>query len=208
MKRAGLAALGRAGIAAAFGLATSVLVPIACGVDTQPPAPPQLTTGTSSAGPDSGSGGQGAGGASGTSVSSGSGPASVCECAAASFTPSSPCADCFHEVSGVDCAGPVTAFQKDPDSMKLLVALAGCDADAQCIADTLATHPGRDAYLDVLACVCVSCAGSCAAPSSVGCDAGKIPVEAGSDAGDAGDEAASDGGDAGEEDAADAGEMG
>ncbi|MEO5725572.1 MAG: hypothetical protein ABIV93_01125 [Byssovorax sp.] len=66
--------------------------------------------------------------------------------------------------------------------MTLLVALAGCDADAQCIADTLATHPGRDAYLDVLACVCVSCAGSCGAPSSVGCDAGKIPVEAGSDA--------------------------
>ncbi len=46
--------------------------------------------------------------------------------------------------------------------------------------------PGRNAYLDVLGCVCVSCATSCALSVSVACDAGKIPVEAGGDAGDAG----------------------
>jgi hypothetical protein len=85
-------------------------------------------------------------------------------------------------VSGVDCAGPVTTFQKSPGSAALLVALAACDAGAQCIADTLATDPARNAYLDVLACVCVSCGSACAAPSEVGCDAGKIPEEAGSDA--------------------------
>ncbi len=91
--------------------------------------------------------------------------------------------------------------------MDLIVALAGCDAEVKCIADTLAKHPGRNAYLDVLGCVCVSCATSCALSVSVECDAGKIPVEAGSDAGDAGDEASSDGGDSGDEAASDSGDA-
>jgi hypothetical protein len=110
-------------------------------------------------------------------------------------------------VSGVDCAGPVTTCQKDPSCVALIVALAACDAGVKCISETLATHPGRNAYLDVLGCVCVSCATSCALSVSVDCDAGKIPVEAGSDAGDAGDEASSDGGDAGEEGASDGGDA-
>lgn len=174
-------------------------MPFACEVDI--PArmpPPELATGASSA---ASSGASGAGGSSAATTSSGPGPATVCECAAAAFTPSSPCADCFHEVSGIDCADPVTIFQKAPGSAALLVALAACKAGAQCIADTLATHPARDAYLDVLACVCLSCGSACAAPSEVSCDAGKIPVDAGSDAGsDAEVDAASDAND----DAADA----
>jgi hypothetical protein len=168
-------------------------MPIACGVDTRPPGPPQVATSSAS----------GTGGASGssdtsTSVGPGPGPASVCECAAAAFTRDSICADCFHQVSGVDCADAVTACYDDPSCLALIAALAGCDAGAQCVADTLATHPGRNAYLDVLGCVCVSCRAECVAPSSVGCDAGKIPEEAGSDA-------ATDGG-ADAEDAADGGE--
>ena len=91
--------------------------------------------------------------------------------------------------------------------MALIVALAACDAGTKCIADTLATHPGRNAYLDVLGCVCVSCATSCALSVVVECDAGKMPVEAGSDAGDAGDEASSDGGDSGEDGASDGGDA-
>jgi len=167
------------GIAAAIGLASAFLMPFACGVDTRPPAPPEPSTGASSVGPG---GAGGAGGSSAESTSAGPGPASVCACAAAAFTLGSPCADCFHEVSGVACAGPVTTFQKADGGAALLVALAACDADAQCIADALATDPGRDAYLDVLACVCASCGSACAAPLSVSCDAGKIPVDAGSDA--------------------------
>lgn len=66
--------------------------------------------------------------------------------------------------------------------MALLIALDACHADAQCLADTLATHPGRNAYLDVLACVCVSCATSCVPEVNVGCDAGKSPIDAGNDA--------------------------
>lgn len=195
--------MSRAGIAAAFGIAASLLVPIACGVDTQPPPPPRVTTGTNGSGPGETTG---AGGASATSSTSGGpGPSSVCECAAAAFAPSSVCADCFHQVSGVDCAEPVTTCQKDPSCVALIVALAGCDAGTECIADTLASHPGRNAYLDVLGCVCKSCATSCALSVAVECDAGKIPVEAGSDSGDAGDEAASDSGDA-SDDVADAGE--
>jgi hypothetical protein len=89
----------------------------------------------------------------------------------------------------------------------LIVALAGCDAGAKCISETLATHPGRNAYLDVLGCVCVSCATSCALSVVVECDAGKSPVEAGSDAGDAGDEASSDGGDSGAEASSDGGDA-
>ena len=76
----------------------------------------------------------------------------------------------------------VTACQGDASCVDLLKALASCDAGAQCVATTLATHPGRNAYLDVLACVCVSCAEACAVEATVSCDAGKIPVEAGSDA--------------------------
>jgi hypothetical protein len=189
VKPAAPSALGQAGIAAAIGLASAFLMPFACGVDTRPPAPPQLSTGQGGSGP---SGAGGAGGSSAASTSAGPGPATVCACAAAAFTPGSLCADCFHEVSGVDCAEPVTTFQKSPGSAALLVALAACDAGAQCIADTLATDPARNAYLDVLACVCVPCGSACAAPSEVGCDAGKIPVEAGSDAeGDAAIEDAS-----------------
>jgi hypothetical protein len=141
----------------------------------------------------------------------------VCACATAAFTPDSTCADCFHQVAGVDCAAPVTACQKDPACVALLIALASCDAGAQCVADTLATHPGRNAYLDVLACVCVSCAASCVPESNVGCDAGKIPIEAGADAdldaetgsdaaGDAMTDAAIDAVDDGTIDAADAGD--
>jgi hypothetical protein len=106
----------------------------------------------------------------------------VCECATVAFTPGSLCAECFHAVSGLACAGPVTTFQKAPGSAALLVALAACNGGAQCVADTLATDPARDAYLDVLACVCLACGSACASPSMVSCDAGKIPVEAGSDA--------------------------
>ena len=191
--------MSRAGIAAALGIAVSLLMPIACGVDTQPPPPPHVTTGTNGSGPGATTG---AGGASTTSTSGGPGPSSVCECAAAAFAPSSVCADCFHQVSGVDCAEVVTTCQKDPSCVALIVALTGCDAGVTCIADTLASHPGRNAYLDVLGCVCVPCATSCALSVAVECDAGKIPVEAGSDAGDA---AASDAGDAAASDAGDAG---
>ena len=175
-------------------------MPFACGVDTRPPAPPQLSTGQGGSGT---SGAGGAGGSSAVSTGAGPGPASVCACAAAAFTPGSLCAECFHKVSGVDCAGLGTTFQKSPGSAALLLALAVCDAGAQCIADTLAMDPARNAYLDVLACVCVSCGSACAAPSEVGCDAGKIPVEAGSDAGsDAeGDAGADAEGDAASEDA-------
>jgi hypothetical protein len=111
-------------------------------------------------------------------------------------------------VSGVDCAEVVTTCQKDPACVALIVALAGCDAGVTCIADTLASHPGRNPYLDVLECVCVPCATSCALSVAVECDAGKIPVEAGSDAGEAGDASASEGGDAGDEAASDSGDAG
>ncbi len=110
------------------------------------------------------------------------GPDSLCACTTAAFAPDSTCADCFHQVAGVDCATPVTACQKDPACVALLIALDACKADAQCLADTLATHPGRNAYLDVLACVCVSCATACVPEVNVGCDAGKIPIESGADA--------------------------
>jgi hypothetical protein len=103
------------------------------------------------------------------------GPDSVCACAAAAFVPASPCATCFHQVSGVDCVAPVNACLAEAACVALLAELASCDAGADCIADTLATHPGRNAYLDVLACVCVSCASSCVPARSVACDAGKIP---------------------------------
>jgi hypothetical protein len=99
----------------------------------------------------------------------------------------------------------------------LLIALTSCGDNAKCVATTLATHPGRDRYLDVLACVCASCAESCASETTVSCDAGKIPVEAGSDAGadgdaasdapdDAMDDAAPDAADAADADAIDAGD--
>ena len=178
MKRARPSGLLRAGIAASLGLATAVLVPIACGVDTLPPAPPRAATSGST-------GGGGAGGASGSttaSVGAGVGPDSVCACAAAAFTLGSSCNECFHEMAGIDCAAPVTICQSDAACVDLIVKLTSCNADAQCVADELATDPARNAYLDVLACVCVSCAEACAGESTVGCDAGKLPTEAGSDA--------------------------
>lgn len=198
MKFAGPSALGRAGIAAALGIAAPFLVPIACGVDAQPPPAPHVTSGTSAASTGS-AGSAGGSSTSTTSTSGGPGPANVCECAAAAFAPDSICADCFHQVSGVDCADSVTTCQKDQACVDLIVALAGCDAGTKCIAATLASHPGRNAYLDVLGCVCASCATSCALTVAVECDAGKTPVEAGSDSGlDGGGEAGSDGGDAGD----------
>ena len=200
MKRAAPFALGKRGIAAGIGLASAFLVPFACGVDTQPPGPPPLAA-TASSGGAVGVGG--AGGSGAESTSAGPGAANVCECAAVAFTPGSACAECFHAVSGLDCAEAVTTFQKAPGSAALLVALAACGGGAQCVADTLATDPARNAYLDVLACVCPACGPACAAPSSVSCDAGKIPDEAGGDAEpDAASDAASD---AADPDAADAG---
>jgi hypothetical protein len=154
------------------------------------------------------------------STGAGAGPSSLCECATAAFSPDSTCADCFHQVAGIDCAAPVTACQMDQGCVDLLSALEVCHADAKCVATTLATHPGRNAYLDVLACVCVSCAASCTAETTVSCDAGKIAVEAGSDAdvdaepaSDAAsdataDAAGMDGGDAGDDAAIDAADGG
>ncbi|MEP7126334.1 MAG: hypothetical protein ABJE95_35710 [Byssovorax sp.] len=200
MKRARPSGLVRAGIAASLGLASAVLVPIACGVDTHPTAPPQVAT-------SGGSGG--AGGASGSTTAStgaGVGPDSVCACAVAAFEVGSACNDCFHQQAGVDCAAPVTACTSDDACVALIVALTSCGANAQCVADTLATHPARNEYLDVLACVCVSCAEACAGESTVKCDAGKIPIEAGNDAdleAETGSDAADDADDA-SADAADA----
>ena len=174
-------------------------MPIACGVDTHPPAPPRAATSGGSGG------GGGAGGASGAvtaSVGTGVGPDSVCACAAAAFTLGSSCNECFHEMAGIDCAAPVTVCQSDFACVDLIVKLTSCDADAQCVADKLATDPARNEYLDVLACVCVSCAEACAGKSTVSCDAGKIPIEAGSDA-DLDAEAGSDAADAADLDAAD-----
>lgn len=147
-----------AGLVASLG---GVVVLLSCAVDDRPPhlgnEVPNL--------PGNGLVGQ----------SSSGGPANLCECAVANFDDGHPdCQQCFHDTEGPDggCGSQALTCTSDTDCKALSLTLYGCDGGATCISDALATLPGADKYLALLACACGVCGSDCTLDQPVACDVG------------------------------------
>jgi hypothetical protein len=145
-------------------------------VDDRPQAPPV------------GQNASGVGGAGGADP--GPGPDNLCECAAQTFSfAGSSCADCINELTipTARCGEVAAACIADEACLSFLQVLDDCGGDPACLSAALATSPGHDKYVAILACACNDCGARCRFPQSLACEV-KPPATTGAGAGGAGGE--------------------